>query len=68
MHSKIEKLYLLSAVELIPLTCDYLYIMSVSLTVPGRINYYSIFKLYWVLQPLFYIDMATVNHYPVKVL
>ena len=37
-HSKIKKLYLLDVVELIPLTWDYCYILSVSLTVPGRIN------------------------------
>ena len=36
--SKIEKLYVLNAVELIPLTWDCCYIMSVTLTVPGRIN------------------------------
>ena len=49
-----RKLYLL-----IPLTWDYCYIMSVSLTVPGRINYGN-FKIYWVLQPLFYVEMATI--------
>ena len=37
-HSKIEKLYALNTVELISLTWDYCYIMSVSFTVPGRIN------------------------------
>ena len=48
--------------QLIPLTCDYRYITSVSLTIPGRI---SNFKLYcsWVLQPLFYVDMATIIQY-----
>ena len=38
MHSKIDSLYLLDEVELISLTWDYYYILSVSLTVTDRIN------------------------------
>ena len=37
-HSKIEKLYVLSAIELISSLWGYCYIMLLSLTVPGRIN------------------------------
>ena len=37
IHSKIEKLYVLNVVELIPSMWDDCYITSVSLTVPGKI-------------------------------
>ena len=50
-------MYILNAIELISSIWGYCYISLVSLTVPGRIGN---FKLLWVLQPLFYVHMATI--------
>ena len=38
LHSKIEQLYVLNAIELIPSIRGYCYITFVSFTVPGKIN------------------------------
>ena len=45
IHSKIEKLYAFNVVELIYSIWNYYYIMTVSLTVPGKVNQYGEFKL-----------------------